>query len=220
MLISTNPANVTLPTNFTLHALSKQDIWHPPEVPKGEEYNSPTYYVQYGPMQKFKSARVSICDMVGKMQYDQAGLIFLVNSQGLKDEKYESWFKTGVEIVDKNSTAKVMAAATPPGGFSDWGLFPLPSLNTGCINIEVQREEGGPGVFIYLHDGETKSLTRLVTWAFQKKFDKMLGVGAFVSRHNWAPGDAPFTGEPNYARFEGLTIDWSDWNGTTSQYHV
>ncbi|CAE6475260.1 unnamed protein product [Rhizoctonia solani] len=156
--------------------------------------------------------------MVGKMQYDQAGLIFLVNSPGLKGEKYDAWIKTGLEIIDKNSTAKVMAVATPSGSFSDWNLVPLPE--TRCITIEAQREEGGPGMFIYVVEGKTKTLMRLVTWPFQKHFDKLLGVGAFVSRHNWARGDTPFTGEPNSARFEGFAIDWSDWNGTTSAYNV
>ncbi|KAF8752862.1 hypothetical protein RHS01_07433 [Rhizoctonia solani] len=93
-----DPANITLPANFTFHAVSKQDIWHPPEVPAGEEYDSPTYYVQYGPIHKFKSAQVSICGMSGTKQYDQAGLIFLVNSPGLEGEKYDSWIKTGSRL--------------------------------------------------------------------------------------------------------------------------
>ncbi|QRW22646.1 hypothetical protein RhiXN_07682 [Rhizoctonia solani] len=194
-----DPANITLPANFTFHAVSKQDIWHPPEVPAGEEYDSPTYYVQYGPIHKFKSAQVSICGMSGTKQYDQAGLIFLVNSPGLEGEKYDSWIKTGVEIIDTNATSKVMAVATPPGGFSDWNLVPMPK-----------------GEF----EGNTKTLMRLITWPFQKNFNKWLGVGTYVARHNWAPGEPPFTGEPNSAKFEGLKIDWSDWNGTTSQYTV
>ncbi|KAF8699507.1 hypothetical protein RHS03_07151, partial [Rhizoctonia solani] len=213
-----DPANITLPANFTFHAVSKQDIWHPPEVPAGEEYDSPTYYVQYGPIHKFKSAQVSICGMSGTKQYDQAGLIFLINSPGLKGEKYDSWIKTGVEIIDTNATSKVMAVATPPGGFSDWNLVPMPKGE--CINILAQRQEGGPGMFIYVVEGNTKTLMRLITWPFQKNFDKWLGVGTYVARHNWAPGEPPFTGEPNSAKFEGLKIDWSDWNGTTSQYTV
>ncbi|KAH7334138.1 hypothetical protein B0J17DRAFT_721358 [Rhizoctonia solani] len=213
-----NTAHVTLPSNFTCHALSKQDVWRPPEVPEAEMYNTPATYVQYGPIHKFKRAQVSICDMIGKMQFDQAGLIFLVNSLGLGQEKYESWIKTGVEIIDKNSTSKVMAVATPAGGYSDWNLVDMPT--TKCVTMEVERQEGGAWMYIYVVEGEKKTLIRLVTWPFQKHFDKLLGVGVIVSRHNWAPGNTPFTGEPNSARFEGLRIDWGDWNGTTSKYNV
>ncbi|KAH7334137.1 hypothetical protein B0J17DRAFT_675512 [Rhizoctonia solani] len=218
LLSGLDPANVTLPSNFTLHAVSKQDIWRPPQVPEGEMYDTPATYVQYGPIHKFKRAQVSICDMIGKMQFDQAGLIFLVNSPGLKEEKYDSWIKTGVEIIDTNSTSKVMAVATPAGGYSDWNLVDMPT--TKCVTIEVVRQEGGPWMYIYVVEGEKKTLMRLVTWPFQKHLDKTLGVGAIVSRHNWSPGDEPFKGEPNSARFEGLRIDWGDWNGTTSTYNV
>ncbi|EUC61634.1 DUF1349 family protein, partial [Rhizoctonia solani AG-3 Rhs1AP] len=218
LLTGLNPATVTLPSNFTLHAVSKQDVWRPPEVPEGEMYNTPATYVQYGPIHKFKSARVSICDMVGKKQFDQAGMILLVNSPGLGLEKYDSWIKTGVEIIDKNSTAKVMAVATPGGGYSDWNLVEMPS--TKCVTIQVERQKGGPWMYIYVLEGKKKTLMRLVTWPFQKHFDQMFGVGVFVARHEWAPGDIPFTGEPNSAKFEGLKIEWDNWNGTNSKYHV
>ncbi|KAJ1303742.1 hypothetical protein OPQ81_008166 [Rhizoctonia solani] len=213
-----DPATITLPSNFTLHAISKQDVWRPPEVPEGEQYNAPATYVQYGPIHSFKRASVNVCEFGGNLQFDQAGLIFLVNSPGLKDEKYEAWIKTGVEIIDTNRTSKAMAVATPAGSFSDWNLVPLP--DTKCLTIEVERQVNEPWMYIYVLQGGQKTLIRLVTWPFQKIFDKGLGVGVYVARHNWAPGQAPFTGEPVSAKFEGLKIEWDNWNGTNSKYHV
>ena len=75
-------------------------------------------------------------------------------------------------------------------------------------------------MYIYLLDGDKKTLMRLVTWPFQKHFDKMLGVGVIVARHEWTPGATPFTGEPNSATFEGFKVEWDNWNGTTSKYNV
>ncbi|CAE6536152.1 unnamed protein product [Rhizoctonia solani] len=218
LLSGLDPANVTLPSNFTLHAVSKQDVWRPPQVPAGEEYDTPATYVQYGPIHKFKSARVDICEFGGKLQFDQAGMIFLVNSPGFKGEKYESWIKTGVEIVDTNGTAKVMAVATPAGGFSDWNLVPMPS--TKCVTVQAERVPNSAWMNIYVIEGKTKTLMRLVSWPFQDVFDKYLGVGVYVARHNWTAGDKPFTGEPVAGKFQGMKIEWDNWNGTTSKYHV
>ncbi|CAE6508967.1 unnamed protein product [Rhizoctonia solani] len=194
------PANSTNKT-ITVNALPGTDLWRKP--PSTVSTNAPAY-ITYRPLHKFKRARVKVGADWTRL-YDQGGLVFYINSKGLDEEKYESWVKTGIEMFD--GKPNVGTVATPLGGYSDWSLVPTGGKNA---TLEVVPEQGGPSLYVYLVEGEAKTLVREVTWVFQDKHDLLLGVGVYAARPTKADGEESGKGELLPVRFEGLEIEWAD----------
>ncbi|KAH7339380.1 hypothetical protein B0J17DRAFT_536688, partial [Rhizoctonia solani] len=185
-------------SNITVNALPGTDLWRKP--PSTISTNAPAY-VAYRPLKQFKRARVTVSADWTRL-YDQGGLVFYINSKGLDGEKYESWVKTGIEQFD--GKPNVGTVATPSGGYSDWSLVPTGGKS---VTIEVAREQGGPSLYVYLVEGETKTLVREVTWVFQDKHDLQLGVGVYAARPTKVDGEESGKGEPLPVQFEGLEIE-------------
>ncbi|KAJ1304340.1 hypothetical protein OPQ81_005497 [Rhizoctonia solani] len=196
-----SPSSVPINSTITVNALPGTDMWRKP--PHTTSTNAPAY-VTYRPLQKFKRARVTVGADWTRL-YDQGGLVFYINSPGPEGETYGSWVKTGIEMFD--GKPNVGTVATPLGGYSDWSLVPTGSKN---VTIEVASEQGGPSLYVYLVEGETKTLVREVTWVFQEKHDLLLGVGVYAARPVKLEGEESGKGEPLPVRFEGLEIEWTD----------
>ncbi|CAE6463635.1 unnamed protein product [Rhizoctonia solani] len=106
-----SPSSITTNSNITVNASPGTDLWRKP--PSTTSTNAPAY-VTYRPLNKFKRARTTVSADWTRL-YDQGGLAFYINSQGLDGEKYESWVKTGIEMFDGKPT--VGTVATPLGGY-------------------------------------------------------------------------------------------------------
>ncbi|KDN44435.1 hypothetical protein RSAG8_05482, partial [Rhizoctonia solani AG-8 WAC10335] len=196
-----SPSSITTNSNITVNASPGTDLWRKP--PSTTSTNAPAY-VTYRPLKKFKRARATVSADWTRL-YDQGGLAFYINSQGLDGEKYESWVKTGIEMFD--GKPNVGTVATPSGGYSDWSLVPAAGKSA---TIEVAREAGGPSLYVYLIEGEKKTLVREVTWVFQDKHDLLLGVGVYAARPTKVEGEESGNGELLPVRFDGLEIEWTD----------
>ncbi|KAB5593298.1 hypothetical protein CTheo_3216 [Ceratobasidium theobromae] len=207
ILTALNPSPqspITLPISpkITINVLPGTDLWRKP--PSINSTNAPAY-VEYRPIKSFKRAQVTVKSDWSRL-YDQGGLVFLVNSPGLDEERYESWVKTGIELFD--GKPNVGTVATPAGGYADWSLVPLQAGTSATI--EVTPEKGGSTLYVHLLDGERKTLIREVTWVFQGKHDLLLGVGVYAARPTKLEGEATLKGESLAVHFEGLEIEWND----------
>ncbi|CAE6502931.1 unnamed protein product [Rhizoctonia solani] len=196
-----SPSSITASSNITVNALPGTDLWRQP--PSITSTNAPAY-VTYRPLNKFKRARVTVGADWTRL-YDQGGLVFYINSQGLDGEKYESWVKTGIEMFE--GKPNVGTVATPLGGYSDWSLVPTGGNNA---TIEVVSKNGGPSLYVYLVEGEKKTLVREVTWVFQEKHDLLLGVGVYAARPTKVEGEEDGNGQLLPVRFDGLEVEWVD----------
>ncbi|CAE6517617.1 unnamed protein product [Rhizoctonia solani] len=195
--ISSNSTHSTI----TVQALPGTDLWRKP--PSTVSTNAPAYVV-YRPLRTFKRARVTVGADWTRL-YDQGGLVFYINSPGLEGEKYEAWVKTGIEQFD--GKPNVGTVATPGEGYSDWSLVATGGRNA---TIEVEPEQGGPSLYVYLVEGEKRTLIREVTWVFQEKHDQLLGVGVYAARPTKVQGEEAGKGDALSVNFEGLEIEWTE----------
>ncbi|KAF8756900.1 hypothetical protein RHS01_04053 [Rhizoctonia solani] len=76
--------------------------------------------------------------------------------------------------------------------------------------IEVEPEQGGPSLYVYLVEGEKRTLIREVTWVFQEKHDQLLGVGVYAARPTKVQGEEAGKGDALSVNFEGLEIEWTE----------
>ncbi|CAE6430547.1 unnamed protein product [Rhizoctonia solani] len=188
-------------STITVQALPVTDLWRKP--PSTNSTNAPAY-VTYRPLDKFKRARVTVSADWTRL-YDQGGFVFYINSQGLDEEKYESWAKTGIEFFDERPN--VGTVATPAGGYSDWSLV---STGEKSATLEVVPEKDGPSLYVYLIEGDKRTLVREVSWVFQEKHDQLLGVGVYAARPTKVDGEESGKGETLSVNFEGLEIEWAE----------
>ncbi|KAF8608572.1 hypothetical protein BDV93DRAFT_518661 [Ceratobasidium sp. AG-I] len=213
-LTAVNPSpqdapNVSASGAITIHALPGTDLWRKP--PSTNSTNAPAY-VDYRPISQFRRARVTVhADWV--RLYDQGGLVLYLPESGSNTltSSYESWVKTGIELFD--GAPNVGTVATPAQGYSDWSLVPTPP-GTTSVTIEVVREQKdalGPGLYVYIIEGEKKSLVRETTWVFKDADQNggLLGVGVYAARPTKVDGEAE-KGEALPVHFKGLQIEWAD----------
>ncbi|KAG8746977.1 hypothetical protein FRC10_002776 [Ceratobasidium sp. 414] len=165
---------------ITISAVPGTDLWRKP--PSTNSTNAPAY-VMYHPLSTFRRAQVTVNAQWDRL-YDQGGLVLLLPGTeiagSLRSHSYEAWVKTGIEMFD--GKPNVGTVATPPHGYSDWSLVPTPP-GTTSVTIEAAREKGGPSLYIYIVEGEQKTLIREVTWVFHGSDPlAMLGVGVYAAR--------------------------------------
>lgn len=102
------------------------------------------------------------------------------------------WLKTGVEFY--NNAPFISTVATPPGGYSDWSIYPTNATSVGQTTqytIEARREgdELGTSLWVYLintgADGiEERVPLREVNWVFASEEGVSIRVGAYAARPN------------------------------------
>ncbi|KAG9073891.1 hypothetical protein FRC06_011086 [Ceratobasidium sp. 370] len=207
---------VSASSTITISAAPGTDLWRKP--PSTNSTNAPSYLV-YHPLSAFRRARVTVNAQWDRL-YDQGGLALLLpgaeiagslrsHSSSLTADKsdtaYEAWVKTGIEMFD--GKPNIGTVATPPHGYSDWSLVPTPP-GTTSVTIEAVRQKDGPALYIYLVEGERKTLIREVTWVFRGSDPlAMLGVGVYAARPTKVEGETD-QGEALAVHFEGLEIEW------------
>ncbi|KAG8749745.1 hypothetical protein FRC12_013252 [Ceratobasidium sp. 428] len=209
--------SVSASSPITIPAAPGTDLWRKP--PSTNSTNAP-YYAEYHSLSSFRRALVTVNAKWDRL-YDQGGLILLLpgseNAGSLRshssslttsdknDKAYEAWVKTGIEMFD--GKPNVGTVATPAHGYSDWSLVPTPP-GTTSVTIEVVRQQDGPGLYIYIVDGDKKTMIREVTWVFHGSDPQgMLGVGVYAARPTKVEGETE-KGEALSVHFEGLEIEW------------
>lgn len=87
-----NPAPSELPTDFTISAEAKTDLWEKP--PSTHSFNCPILYQEIK-LSSFKKARVAVTAH-WKELYEQGGLCIIIH----KADGSRKWIKTGIEFVE------------------------------------------------------------------------------------------------------------------------
>ncbi|KAF8608573.1 hypothetical protein BDV93DRAFT_541064 [Ceratobasidium sp. AG-I] len=217
-LTAVNPSPQDAPTvsssgTVTIHAIPGRDLWR--KSPSITFTNAPAY-VEYRPISQFRRARVTIHANWGRL-YDQGGLVLYLPQSGSSTStqssnglpSYESWVKTGIEMVD---VPKVGTVTTPPQGFSDWSLVStLPGTTSATIEVARENNDGlGPSLYVYIVNGEEKTLIRETTWVFKDadQNEGLLGVGVYAARAVKVDGEAE--GDAFPVHFKDLQIEWAD----------
>jgi regulation of enolase protein 1 (concanavalin A-like superfamily) len=187
---------------ITIDAAPGTDLWRKP--PSTVSTNAPAY-VASRPISTFRRAQVTVSAQWDRL-YDQGGLVFLLPGADKGPIAFDAWVKTGIEVFD--GEPKVGTVATPSGGYSDWSLFQPPSGTTSITVEAVRKDIGGPGLYVYLVEGEKKTMIREVTWVFVQD-EGLLSVGVYAARPTKADGETD-QGEALTVHFEGLEIEWDE----------
>ena len=166
------PPPSPLPISFTLTAPEKTDIWREP--PGTERFNAPILYQKFDSLSDFKRARV-VVQAEWKLQYDQAGLILVLNhADGSK-----KWVKSGVEFVNGAANASTVSCDR----WADWSLVPLegPSLT---VEMERKVKNGKPTdtLCVFVVQGVERRVVREVAWAFEGTDTAHGWVGVYAAR--------------------------------------
>ncbi|RJE22566.1 hypothetical protein PHISCL_05112 [Aspergillus sclerotialis] len=157
-----------LPAQFTITAAPSTDIWAKP--PSTTRFNAPIL-CQSVPLASFKRARLSF-NANWKDQYDQGGLILILNSVDGK----QKWVKTGIELTH----GKPHVSAVTKDRWADWSLLPVPSGGRAAT-MEMVREKDN-SLWIYLIEGVQKSPIREVSWVFEEEGVQDCLVGVYVAK--------------------------------------
>ncbi|QRV79204.1 hypothetical protein RhiJN_07219 [Ceratobasidium sp. AG-Ba] len=193
-------STVSSDSPITIATAPGTDLWRKP--PSTNSTNAPAY-VTYKPLSSFRRARVTVSAEWVRL-YDQGGLVFYLPGAAAS-EAYQAWVKTGIEMFD--GKPNVGTVATPPQGYSDWSLVPTGATS---VTIEAVRQSDGPALYIYLVEGEKKSLIRETTWVFHgSNPEALLGVGVYAARPTKLEGESD-SGESLTVHFKGLEIEWDN----------
>jgi uncharacterized protein len=165
-----NPAPAELPTDFTISAKAKTDLWDKP--PSTHSFDCPILYRTIK-MSSFKRARVAV-SAEWKDLYDQGGLCLIVRQPGDGTSK---WVKTGIELFD--GAPHLSTVATDP--WSDWSLRPMPSSGGTGATVEMSREKDG-SLWIYLLEGVRRSPMREITSFFHGDGQEECWVGVYTAK--------------------------------------
>lgn len=168
------PGDDTLPSEFTVKAPAKTDIWAKP--PATTRFSAPILY-QSMPLKSFKRARVAF-NATWEKEYDQGGLIFVLNTTD-GDQK---WVKSGIELTH----GRPYLSAVAKDNWADWSLLPVPS-GGGAATLEMAMESDH-SLWIYLVEGLQKSPIRQVTWVFGQDV-KDIWVGVYAARPSSEGGE-------------------------------
>lgn len=165
-----NPAPNELPTDFTVTAAAKTDLWDKP--PSTHSFNCPVLY-QSIKLSSFKKARVAV-SAEWKELYDQGGLCIIIIN---KENGSKKWVKTGIEFVE--DAPHISTVATDK--WSDWSLRPMPSSGGLGATIELSKESDG-SLWVYLLEGVKRSPMREVTWFFDGSGEDECWIGVYAAK--------------------------------------
>lgn len=164
-----NPAPSELPTDFTISAEAKTDLWEKP--PSTHSFNCPILYQEIK-LSSFKKARVAVTAQ-WKELYDQGGLCIIIhNADGSR-----KWVKTGIEFVE--DAPHISTVVTDR--WSDWSLKPMLSEGGVGATVELIREEDG-SLWVYQLEGVKRSPMREVTWFFEGDGNEECWVGVYAAK--------------------------------------
>jgi uncharacterized protein len=164
-----NEAPSKLPTDFTISAEAKTDLWEKP--PSTHSFNCPILY-QTIPLSSFQKARV-VVSAEWKELYDQGGLCIVIN----KADGSRKWVKTGIEYVA--DAPHISTVATDR--WSDWSLRPMPSEGGVGATIEMCKEKDG-SLWVYLLEGVKRCPLREITWFSEGDGKEECWVGVYAAK--------------------------------------
>ncbi|ROT36676.1 hypothetical protein SODALDRAFT_204714 [Sodiomyces alkalinus F11] len=184
--------------SFTLSAKPGTDIWRKP--PTTDVFNAPTKLRSTKPLSAFHSASVTFS---GKWteQYDQAGLVLVLQPRHSSNTTPQKWLKTGVELY--NGVPQVSTVACDR--YADWSVSPLAALgpldHNVTVTIEREEDHNGHSAWVYYvhpESGERKPLREVCWFSVEEGHGEWdLSVGAYVAR-------------PATNVTDSLTVEFSD----------
>ncbi|KAJ5179908.1 hypothetical protein N7492_003118 [Penicillium capsulatum] len=184
----TVPGDGSLPPEFVLRAGPKTDIWAKPNAPQA--FNAPILF-QSMPLHAFTRARVSL-NAEWQQEYDQGGLLLVLNTPDSKHHGTRQWVKAGIELTHGKPHLSVVTRDR----WADWSLRPIPS-GGNAATLEFARE-ADDSLWIYLVEGEQRSPLREVTWIFEKEVGE-LWIGVYAAQ--------PSEGDGLAVKFSDLVIE-------------
>ncbi|KAI9883203.1 MAG: hypothetical protein M1823_005029 [Watsoniomyces obsoletus] len=168
--------------DFQITTSSSTDIWRTP--PSRDDFSAPVLQRSL-PVNEFRSVRVTVQKSEWIQLYDQGGLVITFPQ---KDGVKPKWVKGGVELMDGKPRVAVVAT-------DRWSDCALQVHSSESVTIEFQREikEGkvGAKLWVWVVDGEKRSLIREITWVFEEgeTSDGTMTVGAYAARPHSGSGE-------------------------------
>ncbi|KAK9424560.1 putative Beta-xylosidase C-terminal Concanavalin A-like domain-containing protein [Seiridium unicorne] len=205
-------ASTFTPTEFTLSASPKTDVYASPLGETLHVYSAPIVHASFV-KSSFRLARVSF-SFTPTLQFDQGGLLFTIptigNPEPAEDNantpsSHPAWVKIGIETNDGEPCLSVVGKAKT--GWCDWSLAPLPVKGLGKevrATVEVTRVKNA--LMVYFVQDETRTLTRKIPWVFldDVELSATAWVGAYAARPD---PDGASAGKSLLVSFRDLHIE-------------
>lgn len=204
---------------FTITAPPSTDIWRKP--PTHAALSAPFAHLSRGPLRSLRRARLTATlprPLARLVRYDQAGLFLAIAPPGADlhceaQARAARWVKAGVEVVGDEAWVSTVGCETwSDASLVPWGAVGASEDGALKLTVEMEREEGGRALCVYLcvpatdGEGETRVPLREVTWWFADEEGAWeVSVAAYAAR----PGSKDGDGEEGLdAEFEGLEVEW------------